>query len=143
MNGLDDTEKLMKALDNEENIDLLNFTTEKINKMKEEILDELELFEHVKMDYMKKLKEYKYVDEMNDVRIGNFIRWIPIKEPENVYLSPGGIVCDLKITDSGLSILCKNFAGKHFQFKMEECIIFQKLTGQEKVLLSALDHLSK
>jgi hypothetical protein len=26
---------------------------------------------------------------------------------------------------------------------MEECLVFQKLTSQEQVLLSALDHLSK
>ncbi len=32
---------------------------------------------------------------------------------------------------------------KHFQIKMDESLIFQKLTQQELVLLNALDHLSK
>jgi len=42
-----------------------------------------------------------------------------------------------------MSIVVKNFAGKHYQTKMDECLLFQKMTGQELVLLAALDHLSK
>jgi hypothetical protein len=30
---------------------------------------------------------------------------------------------------------------RHYTFKMDEVLIFQKLTGQEMVILSALDHL--
>jgi hypothetical protein len=32
---------------------------------------------------------------------------------------------------------------RHFQLSMDKNLIFQKLTDQELVLLSALDHLSK
>lgn len=138
-----DTEQLLKALDNDDNSHLLNFTTNKLTDMKLEILEELQLSKQDKTDYMNKLKEYKYVDEMNDLRIGNYIRWIPIVDPTNIYLATGGIVCDLKITDNGMYVVCKNFAKKHFQFQMDECVIFQKLTSQEQVLLSALDHLAK
>jgi hypothetical protein len=84
-----------------------------------------------------------YIDEMNELRYGAFIRWIPIKDPENIYLNQGGILCDIKVADDGICLICKNFARKHHQIKMEECLIFQKLSGQEQVLLSALDHLSK
>ena len=38
-------------------------------------------------------------------------------------------------------IVCKNFMHRHYTFKMDECLVFQKLTDQEKILLSALDHL--
>jgi hypothetical protein len=39
-------------------------------------------------------------------------------------------------------IVCKNYTNRHFQIKMDECLLFQKLTDQEKVILHALDHLS-
>ena len=32
---------------------------------------------------------------------------------------------------------------RHYRFKMDECLIFQKLSSQEMIILSALDHLDK
>jgi hypothetical protein len=94
---------------------------------------------------MKKLKEYKYVDEMNELKYGAYIRWIPIEDPTNIYLTQGALFCEMKITDDGVFCVCKNygFKSKHFQLSMDKNLIFQKLTDQELVLLSALDHLSK
>lgn len=137
-----DVEQLVKALDNDENEHLINMTSEKLNNMKREILNEIQLSPKEVAEYMQKLKEYKYIDEMNHIRHGSFIRWIPISDPENIHLASGGIICDIKITDTGVHLVCKNFARKHYQIKMDECLVFQKLSGQEQVLLSALDHLA-
>ena len=51
----------------------------------------------------------------------------------------------MKITDDGVFCVCKNFGfpARHFQISMDKNLIFQRLTDQEQVLLSALDHLSK
>jgi cell division protein ZapA (FtsZ GTPase activity inhibitor) len=138
-----DVEKLLKALDNEENSKFLNLTTKKINDMKSEILKELQLSQQEITEIMRKLKEYMYVDEMNELRHGAFIRWIPIKDPDNLHLTAGGLLCAINVTDDGVSLTCKNFSHKHYQIKMDECLIFQKLTNQEQVLLSAMDHLAK
>ena len=140
-----DVNKLLKALDDESNENLFNFTTKKILEMNLQVLKELELDRNETLVILKKLKEYKYVDEMNDLKYGTYLRWIPINNPENIHLTKGAIFCELKITDNGVFIVCKNFGynTKHFQIKMDECLIFQKLTSQEQVLLSALDHLSK
>jgi hypothetical protein len=137
-----DVEQLLKALDNDENEHLINMTSEKLNNMKREILTEIQLSPQEVAEYMQKLKEYKYIDEMNHIRHGSFIRWIPISDPENIHLTSGGIICDIKIADTGVHLVCKNFAKKHYQIKMDECLVFQKLSGQEQVLLSALDHLA-
>ena len=137
-----DVEQLLKALDNDENEHLINMTSEKLNSMKKEILTEIQLSPQEVTEYMQKLREYKYIDEMNHIRHGSFIRWIPISDPENIHLTSGGIICDIKITDTGVHLVCKNFARKHYQIKMDECLVFQKLSGQEQVLLSALDHLA-
>ncbi len=137
-----DVEQLLKALENDENEHLINMTTEKLNNMKREILTEIQLLPQEVAEYMQKLREYKYIDEMNHIRHGSFIRWIPISDPENIHLTSGGIICDIKIADTGVHLVCKNFARKHYQIKMDECLVFQKLSGQEQVLLSALDHLA-
>ena len=140
-----DVNKLLKALDDESNENLFNFTTKKILEMNLQVLKELELDRNETLVILKKLKEYKYVDEMNDLKYGTYLRWIPINDPENIHLTKGAVFCEIKITDNGVFIVCKNFgySTKHFQIKMDECLIFQKLTSQEQVLLSALDHLSK
>lgn len=138
-----DINTLLKALDNEENAKFINVNTQKINDMKKQVMEELELPIKQTKEILAKLKYYMYIDEMNDLRCGAFLRWIPITDPENIYLMPGGILCDIQITREGIVLICKNFAHKHYQFKMDECLIFQKLTNQEQVLLSALDYLEK
>ena len=79
--------KLLKALDDESNDILLNFTTEKIIEMNLKILNELALTKKETDDMMRKLRDYIYVDEMNDLKYGSYIRWIPIEDPENINLS--------------------------------------------------------
>jgi hypothetical protein len=140
-----DVQKLMKALDDESNETLLNFTTDKIREMNLNIVKELQLPKKDTLEIMSKLKDYKYVDEMNELKYGTYIRWIPIEDPKNIYLTKGALFCEMKITDDGVFCVCKNygFNCRHFQISMDKNLIFQRLTDQELVLLSALDHLSK
>ena len=139
-----DVNKLLKALDDESNENLLNFTNDKIRKMNLNVLNELQLSKKDTLELLMKLKEYKYVDEMNDLKYGAYIRWIPIEDPNKIYLTKGSLFCEMKITDNGLFCICKNYGYKsqHFQISMDTNLIFQKLTDQEQVLLSALDHLT-
>lgn len=138
-------DKLLKALDDESNETLFNFTTEKIRDMTLDILEELQLSKKETTDIFNKLKNYKYVDEMDELKTGSYIRWIPIKDPENIYLSKGAVFCQTKITSEGVYCVCKNvgYSLRHFLISLDENLIFQKLTDQELILLSALDHLSK
>lgn len=144
MTNLDmDVDKLMSALDNEKNESIMNLTTVKIEEMIFNILKELHLDKETFINYFKKLKGYKYVDELDDLKYGGFIRWIPITDPDNLPLNQCGIICDILIKDDGIYIVCKNFMHRHYRFKMDECLIFQKLSSQEMIILSALDHLDK
>jgi hypothetical protein len=140
-----DVTKLLKALDDETNENLLNFTTKKITEMNLKIINELQLERKYSLEIMKKIKDYKYVDELNDLKYGTYIRWIPIQDPDDIYITKGALFCETKIKDDGVYLICKNygFSNKYFQIKLDENLVFQKLTNQELVLLSALDHLSK
>ena len=140
-----DVNKLLKALDDDSNENLLNFTSDKIKEMNLNIIKELQLPRKDTLDIMNKLRDYKYVDEMNELKYGAYIRWIPIEEPTNIHLTKGALFCEMKITDDGVFCVCKNYgySQRHFQLSMDKNLIFQRLTDQELVLLSALDHLSK
>jgi hypothetical protein len=140
-----DVNKLLKALDDDTNETLFNFTSGKIKEMNLNILKELHLSKKQTLEIMNKLKDYKYVDEMNELKYGAYIRWIPIEDPNNIHLTKGALFCEVKITDDGVFFVCKNYGFKcnHFQISMDKNLIFQRLTDQELVLLSALDHLSK
>jgi hypothetical protein len=140
-----DVQKLLKALDDETNETLLNFTSDKIKEMNLNIIKELQLPRKDTLEIMNKLRDYKYVDEMNELKYGAYIRWIPIEDPTNIHLTKGALFCEMKITDDGVFCVCKNYgySQRHFQLSMDKNLIFQRLTDQELVLLSALDHLSK
>jgi hypothetical protein len=138
-----DVNKLMYALDNESNDSIMNLTTQKILEQNLQILQELHLEKQITLNYLKKLKGYRYIDELNDLKYGGFIKWIPIIDPNYLPLHYCGIICEIKIIDDGVLIKCKNFMHRYYTFKMEECLIFQKLTTQELIILNALDHLDK
>jgi hypothetical protein len=138
-----DVEELMSALDNNTNKSILGLTREKIMNQNWNILKELHLDKKTTLDYLKKLKDYRYLDEIDDLRYGGYIRWVQITDPTNLPLNQCGIICDIVITDTGVCIVCKNFMHRHYRIKMDECLIFQKLNNQEQIILSALDHLEK
>ena len=138
-----DVDKLEKALDNTKNESIMNFTTKKITELNYKIIQELNLDNKTPMEYLKKLKDYKYVDEVPELKQGGFIRWIPTNDPNYLPLNTCGIVCDIKIADEGVFVTCKNFMHRHYNFKMDDVLIFQKLTTQEQIILRALDHLDE
>jgi hypothetical protein len=140
-----DTTKLLKALDNDSNEQILNFTTKKIIETNLSILKELHLSNKDTLELLEKLKGYKYVDELNELKYGTYLRWIPMNNPNAIILTKGAIFCETKITDNGIFMVCKNygFSSKHFQISLDNNLVFQKLTNQEQIILSAMDHLSK
>ena len=140
-----DVNKLLKALDDETNETLFNYTTKKILEMNLKVLKELNLSREDTLDFLSKLRNYRYVDEMDDLKYGTYLRWIPLNNPKKIELTKGAIFCEMKITDDGVQLVCKNYGynNRFFQIKLDENLVFQRLTEQEQVLLSALDHLSK
>lgn len=135
-------EKLLSALEDEDNAELMELDFKKIELDKKDILDKLELPKKQEKDILNKLKHYRYIDELPGMKYGNYVRWISLKNPENLKLTNGGIVCEMKVGDKGIVIVCKNNFNRFFQLNMTETLIFQKLTEQELVLLSALEYIN-
>jgi len=134
---------LQKALDNENNSSIMNLSSKKIKAIKNDYLQKLLLPRDKLKEYHLKLKEYRYVDDLSDIQYGRYIRWINLNKPDNIKLTTGGIIIDIKILETGIHLVCKNNMNQRFQIKIDENIIFQKLSDQEKILISALDYLDK
>jgi hypothetical protein len=137
-----DVEKLIAALGNEDNECVMEMTYEKISKMKNDILQRLRLSPQELKSMHSKLKAYRFVDELPELKYGSYIRWIPLTDPENIKLTSGGIVCEMKVGNDGIVVTCKNRFNHMFSIKMQENLIFQKITDQERVLISALSYLN-
>jgi hypothetical protein len=150
-----DIEKLLKALDNEDNAGVVQLNYEKIAADKNNILQQLHLTREQLKTLNKQLKPYRYVDSFDDLRYGSYIRWISLKKKDHkdkdnnnnnnnnniVKLTNGGILCHIKQVEEDIHIVCKNSMGFLFQLNMTENIIFQKLNSQEQVILSALKYI--
>ena len=136
-------ETLLKAVHNEDNKKLMSTSFSDLKTIKNDILQQLQLTGDEMKEVHKKLKDYRYVDEIADLKFGSYIRYISICDPENMILAKGGVLCDIIINDEGVNLTFKNFMHQHFQIKMQECLLFQKLSNEEKVLLSAIEYLNK
>ena len=137
-----DVQYLEKILTNETNENITDKTFEEINEKKREIIDELELSNKQTKDLIKKLEEYRYIDEMPDLQVGRYIRWINLTKPDNIKLTTGGLLCEIKIEDTIILVL-KNNMNRFFQINLDENLIFQRLSDQERIILYALDFLNK
>ena len=135
-----DIEKLLNALDNENNASVIQLNYEKILEDKNSILQELKLPKEQLKTLIKQLKKYRHVDNLEDISYGSYIRWISLNK-DVIKLTNGGIVCHMKTVNEDIHLVCKNNWGNLFQLNMTENIIFQKLNDQELVILSALKYL--
>lgn len=144
---------LQEALENENNDAIYDLTFRKIKQMKLNIFSQFDLSKKKQNDFLKQLESYKYVDDLNDLRNGSYIRWVYIgddennkdyysDDPEDLHLNKGALFCDVNITEDGMSIKCKTFNGTYFQLLMNgDYLLFQKLSKQECLILKAMEYL--
>jgi len=136
-------DNLLDALENETNTSIMELTTSKIKQINNDAIQRIQIRGNELKQMHKKLKEYRVIRDLRDLQLGYYIRWIPLKDPSNIYLTNGGIIIDIDILKNGIHIRVKNNRNRVFQIKYDESVIFQKLTVQEKIILSVLDHLDK
>ena len=130
------------ASNNEANSDILSLSNEKIMKDRVDIIDELPIDKEEKMDLLRKLQGYRYVDEIHELKNGSFLRWLNMSDVDNITLVQGAFFCEFIFTDDNTCMRMRNIRGRYFEVKMDDIILFQKLTQQEKVLLAALSYIS-
>lgn len=138
----DDLEFLDKSLQNSNNKNISKLTFENINLQKSNIIGELNLSKKESKNLLNRLKDYQYVDEVPELVEGRYIRWVNITNPNNIKLTNGGILCEIKIQDY-VTLVLKNNINRFFQINLDENLVFQRLTDQEKIILYAIDIIDK
>ena len=136
-------EGLINALNDEENSSILELNSSKIKTIKNDLLQNIGLERDELKTFHKKLKEYRYINEPDYINYGCFIRWINLKNYDNLKLTNGGFVCKIELTKNN-NVLVKmiNYQKKFIVINMANSVIFQKLTNQEKILLKVMDYLT-
>ena len=142
MNNLN-VSQLLSALENETNASIMGLTTPKLKEIKNNMLQSLQLDRNKLKLFHKKLKDYRYCSDMNDLQYGYYIRWVSLKNPDIIKLTTGGIIIDIDIIKNCVQIRVKNKLNRIFQIKLDEAMIFQKISPQERVILGVLDYLEK
>lgn len=136
-----DIQNLLHALNNDNNEAVVDLDYATIAKHKNDLLQQLNLPREELISLQKKLKPYRCVNNLEDLRFGSYVRWISLKNPASIKLTNGGIVCDIKEVNGDIHVKCKNKMNMLFQVKMSEIILFQKLSEQEEVILKAMKYL--
>ena len=145
-----DVNDLIHALDNENNTNVAGLSSAVMKKNKNDILQKLQLSGGELKEYHKVLKDYKYVDELNELQVGRFIRWIRLdKDTTDIKLVNGAVLVNILVNEKGVFLICSglNRGGRggrrNVALKFDNSLIFQKLSDQEKILISAIDYLEK
>ena len=87
---------------------------------------------HLPDEIHKKLFGYRFISEIYHLHRGKHIRWINNRNPTEI--TNGAFVVDIKFLDNGTNILCKN-GNRLFELKYDNCLIFQKLSLEEQLIL--------
>ena len=132
-----DIDELLKNVNNEKHDYLDNKTLGDILDDNIRAVKTLELPKEKLKDICNRLAGYRYVENLYELHKGKHIRWI---RNANTTLTNGAIVMDVKFFDNGSHILCRNAQHRLFQVKFNECLIFQKLSTGEQLILMAYEH---
>ena len=153
-------DELLQSIESDKLLSISKLSYDKINTIKYNVLTRIGLEDDDDLEsILLKLSDYRYVEELQDIHHGAFIRYIPLivkkggknnsdesnesNESNEIQLKQGGFICDIKILGSGVQLLCRNHFRKMFQLKLDEVLLFQKLTKQEEIILSVFDYLKK
>ena len=104
-------------------------------------LKEIPISEKRRNEIYGKLAGYRVIENIYELHKGKHIRWIRYNNPEKI--TNGAIVAEIKFYDNGTHVLCKTIQNRIFQIKYDECLIFQKLTTGEQLVLMAYEYASK
>lgn len=131
---------IVKELDDK---NLLYLTSGKIKEMKNNILQRLYFNREELLKYHTILKEYRFVDEIDEIRLGSYVRWFNLTNMDNLKLTNGGFVLDFKQGKDDILIACKSTTNRYFSFNLNKCVVFKKLSTQEKILIKIIDYIHK
>lgn len=138
-------ELLEQALNNPNNSNFIDYSYENIYKSKNDILQKLNYDSKTLKHINKKLKNFIYIEDFNNLTPNSFIKWINISNVNNLSLKNGGIFCNFKNVDKPQETIAivKLFNNKYISIYLNNNLIFKKISEQENIILKALNLVNK
>lgn len=130
--------QMLKEMDEKK---LIHLNSSIIKDAKNNILQKMGFDRSELKHYHKVLKEYRFIDELDELSIGHHIRWFNLKKIDEIKLYNGAILMSVDYTNNNVYLLCKGYKNKMFTIKMNEIILFQKFNNQELLLIQILDYI--
>jgi predicted HTH transcriptional regulator len=140
-----DINKLLDKVENNDASYLENKTLKDISREILQSLESLELPDSIIMSYCLRLTGYRLVDRICDLRNGRMMRWIKINPQaagasSSRILTNGGILMSVKIENRGILLLCRNNMNRFFNVRFDDCLIYQKLTMDEQLIVMSTEY---
>lgn len=134
--------ELLKHIDHE----TINYLDKKTNadiikEIEQSLRDEFgkEIEKKDLLSFVKRLIGYRFVDELDLLQIGYHTRWIQ-KYQEPIKLTNGGLLVNTLFTDDGVNLVIKLWNGGFVRVRFDDCLIYQKLSYSEQIVLMASDY---
>jgi len=110
----------------------------------EDIYNELSSIEtistHEKEVLCNKLKDFFVIKDINELRKSRYIRYIRKGESK---LSCGGFFTKLFLNNNIIYIGMAIYGGRFISVRYDDCIFFQRLTDDEKIILLSFDYIEQ
>ena len=132
-----DVDAILNKIDKEDSNYLENKTLADISKEVVDAMKSIDIPDYLISNYCLRLVGYIFVDKICDLRNGRMVRWI---KSANKALTNGGILMNIKIENNGVKLLCRNNANRFFNIKFDDCLIFQKLTMEEQLIVMSTEY---
>ena len=132
----EDVEKWMEKIDDTQYNYLEGKTSEVLENEKKYVLNNNEKL-------LQSLAMYRVVSNLQELRLGRYCRWIVVGKEEQVSLHGGGYLIKVSFLEKGVYLLCERLKKYKMQVKMDDAIVFQKMTAEEWVVVMANDYSMK
>lgn len=138
-----DIEKLLESVENTKNDYLENKTLKSVTDNIVEAIRELNYPIEIEKEMVARLLGYRHVETVNEIHLGKHIRWIrrPKKDGDLNNLTNGAVVTKINFTEKGVLVGCKCPGGRYLHIIFDDCVIFQKMTAEEQLILMAYEKL--
>lgn len=130
--------KMLNEMDEKK---LIYLNSSIIKEAKNNILQKMGFDRNELKHYHKVLKEYRFIDELDELSIGHHIRWFNLTKVDKLKLYNGAILVNIDYINNNVYLICKGYKNQIFSIKMNEIILFQKFNSQELLLIKILDYI--
>ena len=119
--------------------DLGYYDPEQIYLFRNSILSQYVQDESYLIHLHETLNKYKYIDGLDELHLGRYIRWFKKSDGPNK-LTNGGFILDMSLKKD-VNIVCKNYRNNLFNINFNECILFQKMSLQDELVMNIVESL--